>query len=411
MTLPLDWSVVTLDQVLAQLPSGSKVQQGWSPQCEKVPASDGEWGVLKTTAIQAGAFIDEHHKRLPDDLEPRAGLEVHAGDLLLTNAGPRARCAVTCLVRTTRSRLMLSGKIYRFRTDESRMDPRFLEYFLLSPATQNLLDQMKTGISDSGLNLTRARFLNLPVVVPPMLEQRRIVDLLEDHLSRLDAATDQITTADHRATRWLDVTLERATSGDWPTTNVGSLAIVGSGATPLKSRTAYYEGGAIPWVTSGALHSAVVREPTTFVTELAVTETALRLWPAGTLLVAMYGEGKTRGRCSELAFSATTNQACAAISLHTDNAELQPWVKLVLRSKYQRMRRMAAGGVQPNLSLGLVKAIQIPLPPEPVRRQLLSKMDEADVAAARVRSSTQIAAARGATLRRSLLSAAFGGYL
>ena len=157
-----------------------------------------EWGVLKTTAVQAGAFDDAHHKRLPSHFHPRPGIEVLPGDLLLTNAGPRARCAIPCLVRSTRSRLMLSGKIYRFRADESVMDPRFLEYLLLEPTTQQTLDRMKTGISDSGLNLTQAKFLSLPVVVPPLEEQRRIVDLLEDHLSRLDAAVASLEAADGR---------------------------------------------------------------------------------------------------------------------------------------------------------------------------------------------------------------------
>ena len=139
---------------------------GWSPQCEKEPATKIEiWGVLKTTSIQPGEFQPEHNKRLPAHFEPRPSIEVRSGDLLLTNAGPRARCGIPCLVRTTRPRLMLSGKMYRFRPEPEIVDPRFLELFLLSPVAQARIDKMKTGISDSGLNLTQGRFLQLRVPV------------------------------------------------------------------------------------------------------------------------------------------------------------------------------------------------------------------------------------------------------
>jgi type I restriction enzyme S subunit len=84
------------------------------------------------------------------------------------------------------------------------MEPRFLEWYLLSPAAQADLDAMKTGISDSGLNLTRGRFLALAVPVPPLDDQRRIVEVLEGHLSRLDAACAYLMTASTRQARLID---------------------------------------------------------------------------------------------------------------------------------------------------------------------------------------------------------------
>jgi type I restriction enzyme, S subunit len=135
------------------LPDGKLVHQGWSPQCESGPAlSDGDWGALKTTAIQDGAFLPEHNKRLPDSLDPKPRLEVHPGDVLLTCAGPRARCGVACLVRTTPPRRFISGKMYRFRADAELLDARYLEAFLRTPETKAQIDAMKTGISESALN-------------------------------------------------------------------------------------------------------------------------------------------------------------------------------------------------------------------------------------------------------------------
>ena len=166
------------------------------------PSPDEEtWAVVKTTAIQAGWFDDTQHKELPHTLTPRPGIEIRRGDLLITCAGPRSRCGVPTLVRKTRPRLMMSGKMYRFRPAEA-LDPEFLEKWLLSPEAQKRIDDMKTGISDSGLNLTHGRFVQLPVPVPTLKVQRRIVEILEAHLSRLDAAQRSLRVAASRQRAW-----------------------------------------------------------------------------------------------------------------------------------------------------------------------------------------------------------------
>lgn len=188
-----------------------QLQQGWSPQCLTTPAPADTWGVLKTTAIQPGRFLPHENKELPAPFEPRPGLEVRPGDLLLTCAGPRARCGVPTLVRETRGRLMLSGKMYRFRPDPELLDPRYLELYLLSPSAQAQIERMKTGISDSGLNLTKDRFLNLSVPVVPLPEQQKVVEILEDHLSRLDAADHYLDAAESRVAGLVDTALARET--------------------------------------------------------------------------------------------------------------------------------------------------------------------------------------------------------
>ena len=178
--VPHGWVVAPLDALLAPQADGRTIHQGWSPQCEKSPAGDSEWGALKTTAIQPGHFLPEHNKRLPVDKQPKPGLEVKPDDVLLTCAGPRSRCGVACLVSETRPKLMISGKMYRFRFDNRYLEPQFMEYYLLSGEAWSAIDEMKTGVSDSGLNLTQGRIRTLPIPVPPLPEQRRIVAAIEE---------------------------------------------------------------------------------------------------------------------------------------------------------------------------------------------------------------------------------------
>src|SRR5690349_9978381 len=141
--LPAGWIGVELGDLLHTMDDGRSIHQGWSPQCEREPSeSEESWGVLKTTAIQAGQFLPYENKRLPPELAPRPNLEVHAGDVLITCAGPRARCGVACLVTDTRRRLMISGKMYRFRFDEVNVSARYVAAYLGSPSAQRQIDEM-----------------------------------------------------------------------------------------------------------------------------------------------------------------------------------------------------------------------------------------------------------------------------
>jgi hypothetical protein len=126
---PQSWLTTTIETCFAPLEDGRTLHQGWSPQCDTRPAKDNEWGMLKTTSIQLGRFEPVHNKLLPIGLEPRPLLQVAAGDLLITCAGPRARCGVACLVRAAPQRRLISGKMYRFRM-RPNIAPEFMELFL-----------------------------------------------------------------------------------------------------------------------------------------------------------------------------------------------------------------------------------------------------------------------------------------
>ncbi len=160
------------------------LDQGWSPLCESTAAeTDAEWAVMKTTAIQPMSFLKNENKRLPPGLVPRQRLELVPGDLLITRAGPRSRVGVCCVVKSTRPRLMLCDKAYRLRSRRDVATPEYLEIVLNAPAILDVLDTLKTGISDSGLNLTQRRFSELLVPLPPLADQHRIVAEVDRRLS------------------------------------------------------------------------------------------------------------------------------------------------------------------------------------------------------------------------------------
>lgn len=178
-----DWTIEPLQAVIRNL------EQGWSPKCENF-ASDTEesWGVIKTTAIQHLSFDPSENKRLPDSLKPRPDLRIEQGDILITRAGQRVRAGVCCYVDKCRDRLILCDKAYRFRAIGSKAIGQFVALVLNSPLVLEEIETMKTGISDSGVNLTQQKFLKLVIHLPPLSEQQEIVRRVE----KLFAFADQI---------------------------------------------------------------------------------------------------------------------------------------------------------------------------------------------------------------------------
>lgn len=212
--IPPGWVEIPLDEVLAPLDDGRTLHHGWSPQCAaESSASDDVWGVLKTTAVQDGQFLPQHNKLLPSPLRPRQNLEVKEGDILLTCAGPRSRCGIACLVRKTRPRLIFSGKMYRFRGEERLLDPRFLEAFLQRPMTKAAIDAMKTGISDSGLNLTHDRFRQLLVRLAPRRQQEAIADRIDELFTALAAGVAALERVRKKLKRYRSAVLHAAVTG------------------------------------------------------------------------------------------------------------------------------------------------------------------------------------------------------
>ena len=162
----------------------------------------------------------------------------------------------------------------------------------------------------------------------------------------------------------------------WEWVPVDALATVGTGTTPSRDNPAYFTGGQIPWVTSGETGQPYIQATEQHVTAVALEKTNLTVYPIGTLVVAMYGQGKTRGQVSELGIPAATNQACAAIVLIDQSDDHRDYVKLVFEKSYDEIREMSAGGAQPNLNVAKVKATLIPLPPLPEQSRIVTRVTQ-----------------------------------
>lgn len=161
----------------------------------------------------------------------------------------------------------------------------------------------------------------------------------------------------------------------WPTMPVAQFCKTGTGTTPLRAEGARFYGGPIPWVKSGELAQGVVCSTEETLTNEAVETVNIRLIEPGALLVALYGA--TVGQVAELGIRATTNQAVCHVIPDPDVADRR-YMYYALRRQAPIWIRQRVGGAQPNISQGIVKQTQIPLPPLSEQRRIASILDQAD---------------------------------
>lgn len=165
----------------------------------------------------------------------------------------------------------------------------------------------------------------------------------------------------------------------WKLVRLGDIAQIGSGGTPDRSQAGYWNGD-IPWVTTGEIQFNTIKDTAEKITAAGLKNSSAKLYPAGTLLMAMYGQGKTRGQVAKLGIAAATSQNSAAILLN--NSHDPEFFLHYLASRYDEIRELGNSGGISHLNAALLRKIEVPTGPLHIQRlmaELLSTWDAAIV--------------------------------
>ncbi len=157
----------------------------------------------------------------------------------------------------------------------------------------------------------------------------------------------------------------------WEKTSLNKYASIGTGATPSRKIASYYKGD-IPWVKSTEVHNSYILETQEHITAEAIDNSNCSIYPPNTILIAMYGQGKTRGQVGLLKIKAATNQACAAICC---KKSLDPifgyWH---FQMCYEANRELGNGTNQKNMNLTIVGNIKFIIPPFSLQQLFASRI-------------------------------------
>lgn len=451
-SLPSGWAVATISELVGA--AGIFSDGDWVESKDQDPSGDVR--LVQLADVGDGRYLNRSSRFLTSvKARELRCTYLEPGDLLLARMpDPLGRA---CIFPGDSRAAVTVVDVCIVRTNVGDIDQRWLMWTVNSPAFRVAVANLQSGSTRK--RISRGNLATLCLPIPPAPEQRRIVAAIEEQLTRLDSAVAALKRVQANLKRYRASVLKMACEGKlvpteaelarveareyepacvllkriaensnsdlffgesstghelpdgWCWAVLGQFGRIGTGSTPLRSNPTFYEGGDVPWITSGALNAPFVKAPTGFVTEKAYHECNLTRYVPGTLLIAMYGEGKTRGKCSELLIEATTNQAIAAVVTRGLGAACKPYLKLVLERNYFEIRRESSGGVQPNLNLGLVRRIRVPLPPLAEQMRIVEEAERhlsiiADMELAVARDLT-----RAERLRQSILKRAFEGKL
>ena len=256
-----------------------------------------------------------------------------------------------------------------------------------------------TGI----INLKLADYLNKTKVNIETIEnQNTIVDIL-------DMLEYQIINRNKQLSELSNLVKSRFNEmfGDFYTTlfpkyKIGEKFELSSGSTPSRDNKLYWDSGTINWVKTTEVINKEITETEEKITEFALENTSLKLFPVNTILIAMYGQGQTRGRSAILKVESTSNQACGAIFPNKIDNPVFIWHQLMLR--YRELRELGRGGNQPNLNGQLIKNFELIFPPLSLQNEFADFVAQVDKSQLAIQKSLE----ELETLKKSLMQEYFG---
>ncbi len=167
---------------------------------------------------------------------------------------------------------------------------------------------------------------------------------------------------------------QRIIPQNWSLKKVSEIAKTGSGGTPLSTCKEYYDGGNIPWINSGEVGQNSIKQTSNFITKAGMENSSAKLFPAGSVLLALYGA--TAGKTSFLEINATTNQAiCAIMPKKGYDAK---FIKYYLDALYSYLVGVSTGSARDNLNQNGIQDLEIPFPSETTQKSIAKVLSDLD---------------------------------
>ncbi|EJS10509.1 restriction endonuclease subunit S [Bacillus mycoides] len=269
--------------------------------------------------------------------------------------------------------------VAREREQRKLLDIDYKRYFLTPKFVRDQFVKIATGATVFGISKTNIK--QIKILVPPIPEQKEIATILssvDKAIQKTKSIIEQIEKMKKGLMQQLlgkgigHTKFKKTAVGEipeeWEVVSIGEVAEVRNGTTPSRSNSIYWDGGTIPWIKTGQVHDLFITNGQECVTLEAVEKTSLRILPVNTILIAMIGQGITRGKAAMLTIPATINQNFAAIV--TKNVINPTFLLAYLEKSYDEIRSSGRGSNQGALNCNIVRAIKFPLPPKEEQDQI-----------------------------------------
>lgn len=369
--IPEGWSVIPMKHYFYM-----KGRIGWQGLKADEFTEDGPYLVTGTDFVNGKVCWERCYHISEERYNEAPEIHVEKGDLLITKDGTVGKLA---LIDEKPEKVSLNSHLLILRPTKNNVDNHFVYW-----ALQSINFKDYTGLASSGstmASLSQEKIGEYPLLFPSPSEQQAIASYLDYKVGQIDASISEINTQiddlksycqsiiSEAVTKGLNPDVPMKDSGvewigeipeSWECTKLGWVYMnMGSGTTPDTNNLNYYSEDGVNWLQTGDLNDSEIIMTSKHVTELAIKERGMKLYPAGSVVIAMYGA--TIGKVGLLKIETTTNQACCVLP-NVDNMYNRYAFYTVQSSKTALLAKSAGGG-QPNISQTIIKEHKIPVPP------------------------------------------------
>lgn len=453
--LPTGWCWTSLKE-LATYPKNDIVDGPFGSNLKASEYVDEGIPIIRLQNIERFQFLDKNIRYVtPEKADELKRHTFSKNDIVITKLG--APLGKACLVPENFDWGIVVADVVRLRINDRFFQKKFVVYAINSDTSIRQLEVKTKGTTRPRVNLNHIRDLLIPL--SPLPEQHRIVQKIEELFTNLDAGVKELEKAKVWIKNYRQAVLKVAFEGElteklrelncireesasilvekisreqkklgkkledykleesnlprvpitWVWAAIGNLFEVKPGGTPSRKEPEYWNGN-IPWVSSGEVANCIINKTQEFITQLGVENSNAKTNAPGTVLLAMIGEGKTRGQVAILNIEAATNQNVAAIRC-ADTPILPKYVFFWLQSRYKKNRTRGSGGMQQALNARIIKEIPIPIPPIEEQKVIVSEIERRFSVIDQIEKIIDQSLIQAEKMRQSILKKAFEGKL
>jgi type I restriction enzyme S subunit len=320
---------------------------------------EGERDYLSTESIQ-GTDIKKIECKITYENRPsRANMQPVINSVWF--AKMKSTLKVYCFEENNKNeakKYILSTGFCGIKVNEKLVCPQYLRFFLISKEFNEEKDKLSTGSTQMGINnefIAKVRLL-----IPPLATQKRIVQILEkaEQAKRKRKEADKLTN-DYLKSVFYEMFLKD--KGKFEKVKLGEVARLTMGGTPLTSIREYWENGTINWMKSGDIKGDFIYSVPNKITKLGSDNSNTESYPVDTVVIALNGQGKTRGTTAILKLNTTSNQSVAGILLKKDKA-LPEYIHYNLKLRYQELRNITGDSERSGLNLTILRNLSMIIP-------------------------------------------------
>ncbi|CJZ10716.1 type I restriction-modification system S subunit [Streptococcus pseudopneumoniae] len=369
-----------------------EIVTGSTPKSSNPNYWNGEYKWITPAEISDDDFIvfDTQRKITKLGIEETGLKSFPTGTVLLSSRAPIGKVAISGCE-------MYCNQGFKNFICSNKINNEYLYYFF--KARKNYLNILGRGATFK--EISKSIVSDIEIFLPTYDIQRKQVKVLKKIDKLIYTRKEQLIEFEYLVKSRFNEMFGDFYTTLFPKYKIGEKFEVSSGSTPSRDNKLYWDSGTINWVKTTEVINREITETEEKITKFALENTSLKLFPVDTILIAMYGQGQTRGRSAILKVESTSNQACGAIFPNKIDNPVFIWHQLMLR--YSELRELGRGGNQPNLNGQLIKNFELIFPPLALQNEFADFVAQVDKSQLAIQKSLE----ELETLKKSLMQEYF----